>query len=253
MQIMLDVVHALFMRELRTRFGANRLGYFWAIAEPALQAGIMVVVFSAMGRHSLSGVPVALFMLTGIMPYKLFSKLLTHLGAAVKANRGLISYRQVTPIDPIVTRLIIEFTTVIIIYVLLLAVMGWLGLSVIPDNFLKLLMAMLLLMFVAVGLGIMLCVAQLYWEDTGKIVSIVTTPLMIASGVFYSATMIPEQYWHFFTWNPIFHAIELSRDAFFPSYTTPVGSWFYLGACALISMTVALMIYRVNRQRFMES
>ena len=252
-QIMRDTVHALFIRELRTRFGANRLGYFWALAEPAGQAAIMVALFSTIGRHSLSGVPVALFMLSGILPFKLFSKLLTQLSAAVQANKGLLGYRQVAPIDPLITRLIIEFATFLIVYVLLLVILAWMGMHVLPDDFLRLLSASFLMVTVAAGLGMIFCVTQLYWDDVTKLINLIMTPMMFISGVFYSATMIPEQYWYLFSWNPLFHAIELARDAFFASYSTPVGSWYYLGAFALVTQAMGLMLYQANRQRFVAS
>ena len=252
-QIMRDTVHALFIRELRTRFGSNRLGYFWALAEPAGQAAIMVALFSTIGRHSLSGVPVALFMLSGILPLKLFSKLLTQLSAAVQANKGLLGYRQVAPIDPLITRLIIELVTFLIVYVLLLVVLAWMGMRVLPDDFLRLLSASLLMVIVAAGLGMIFCVTQLYWDDVTKLINLIMTPMMFISGVFYSATMIPEQYWYLFSWNPLFHAIELARDAFFASYSTPVGSWYYLGAFALVTQAMGLMLYRTNHQRFVAS
>ncbi|WP_430459493.1 ABC transporter permease [Thalassolituus sp. LLYu03] len=252
-QIMADTVFALMIRELRTRFGASRLGYFWAIAEPALQTSVMVVVFSALGRNTLSDVPVALFMLTGILPYKLFSKLLTQLGAAVQSNRGLLSYRQVVPFDPFLTRLIIELATFLIVYFILIAVLAWLGMSALPNDFLHMIVATLLLILCAFGFGMILCVVQLYWEDVTKLVTIVMTPMMFVSGVFYSASMVPEQYWYLLTWNPIFHAVELSRDAYFSSYVTPIGSWLYLAVCALVCMAGGVIAFRLNRQRFVES
>lgn len=249
-QIMRDTVHALFIRELRTRFGANRLGYFWALAEPAGQAAIMVALFSAIGRNTLTGVDVALFMLSGILPYKLFSKLLPQLAVSVQANKGLLGYRQVAAIDPFITRLIIEVVTFLIVSLLLFSVLAWMGIGVIPEKPLELLLANLLLALFAAGIGLCLCSAVLYWEDTTKVVNMATTPLMIISGVFFCATMVPEQYWHLLAWNPLFHAIELTRDAFFVSYKTPVGSWSYLATCTLLFVSLGLMLYRVNHQRF---
>ena len=51
LQIMSATVHALLMRELKTRFGANRLGYFWAIAEPVAQASVMALIFDLIRTH----------------------------------------------------------------------------------------------------------------------------------------------------------------------------------------------------------
>jgi len=250
-KIMCNTVHALLMREIKTRFGANRLGYFWAIAEPAAQAAVIGAVFTLIGRSSVSGIEVALFIFTGILPFKLFAKLLPQLSGAVSANKGLLVYRQVSAIDPIIARIVIEVATFIIAYVVIFSVMGWLGFEVIPYDILALLMASSLLIIIATGIGLMLCVAMSYWPDTSKVVGMTMQPLFFISGVFFAATMIPQQYWYLFTWNPVFHAIELSRDAFFVSYVTPIGSWLYLSLCALVSFTLGIVTFYQNRIRFL--
>ncbi|ADN74665.1 ABC-2 type transporter [Ferrimonas balearica DSM 9799] len=252
-QITCDVVFALIIRELKTRFGANRLGYFWALAEPIAQAGIMVLIFTLLGRNSISGVPVALFMLVAILPFKFFSKLVPQLTAAVEANKGLLSYRQVTAADPILSRVIIETVTFLVVYLLLMATLAWLNFSVVPENLLALLGVSALVLMLALGLGLMLCSAVTYWKDTGKVVAMVMQPMFFISGIFFCATMIPQQYWYLFSWNPLFHVTELSRDAYFSAYTTPVGSWEYLGLWAFSCFTLGLMTFRVCQQRFITS
>ena len=253
LQIMRDTVHALIMREIKTRFGSSKLGYFWALAEPALQASFMAIMFSLIGRSSLSGVSVALFMLVGLIPFKFFSKLLPQLAASVHANRSLLAYRQVAALDPFIARLIIEVATFILVYVILMAILAWFGMDVWPDDLLKLLAASLLMVLVASGLGLILCSAMVFWEDTPKLLGLVMTPMMFISGVFYSATMIPSQYWWLFTWNPVFHVIELSRDAMFASYTSPVADAQYLTLLALGFISIGLMLYQMNKRRFITS
>jgi capsular polysaccharide transport system permease protein len=249
-QITKDTVHALLMRELKTRFGASKLGYFWALAEPVAQASIIAVLFTLIGRNSVNGVPVALFLISGIMPFKAFSKTLTQLSAGISANKSLFAYRQVSPIDPIITRLIIEVSTFFIVYLIILAVMYWLGFDVWPQDVLALIAASLLLLLLAFGLALCMSSAFLYWQDSSRLLSLVMRPMFFISGIFYCATMIPAKFWFLFTWNPIFHAIELSRDALFVSYQTPVGSWGYLAITSCTFTVLGLMLYRVNREKF---
>jgi len=249
-QIMTSTVHALLMREIKTRFGANRLGYFWAIAEPVAQASVMALIFTLLGRTSISGIPIALFLFTGILPFKFFSKLIPQVGAAVSANKALFTYRQVTAIDPIITRVLIETVTFIVVYILILSAMAWLGFDVLPNDLLALLAACFLLLTLAVGIGLLLCCAITYWPDAAKLFAMIMSPMFFISGVLYCATMIPEQYWYLFSWNPIFHLIELSRDAFFVSYTTPIGDWYFVSFIALASIALGLMAFRINRHRF---
>lgn len=256
-QITLDTQYALLFRELKTRFGDNRLGYFWAIAEPALQALVMTLLFAVIGRNSLTGVPVMMFMLTGFIPFGLYVKLQSSLGQAVMANKGLLGYRQVAPIDPIIVRLVIEVATTSIVFLLLVAFLGWLSvdflswmeMDVIPDDLLRLICAMLLLAMFSSGLGLMIAVGAAYWPDLIKIVSIFTRPMIFLSAVFYAMTMVPSQYWYLLSWNPVLHAIELTRDAYFVAYDTPVGSWVYLGSTAMTTQLIGLMLYRIGRNR----
>lgn len=248
---MCDVIFALIIRELKTRFGANRLGYFWAVAEPVAQVAIMGLIFTLLGRTSIANIPVALFLFSGILPFKMFSKLLPQLSQAVNANKGLLSYRQVNAIDPVIARVIIEVTTFLVVYLIVFGFMGWLGFQVIPQNLLELLLASILLCIVAIGLGLMLCSAMTYWKDTEKLVSMVMQPMFFVSGIFFCAPMIPAQYWYLFDWNPIFHALELSRDAFFHQYQTPVGSFEYLGLWALFCFCGGLAVFHHNRMRFL--
>lgn len=252
-QIMNDTVHALLMRELKTRFGSKKLGYFWAFVEPAAQASIMALLFTLIGRNSVSGVPVALFIMSGLLSYKFFSKLLPQLAASVNANKALFAYRQVTPIDPFITRFIIEIATFFIVYVVLMMIMAWLGFETWPQDILALITANILLALIASGIGLMLCTGMIYWEDTLKVLAMVMTPMFFISGIFFCATMIPQQYWYLFTWNPVFHVLELSRDALFYSYTTPVGSWSFIALIALITNALGLMMYQINRHRFVAS
>ena len=100
------------------------------------QALVMGAVFTLIGRSSVSGIPVALFIFTGILPFKMFSKLLPQLSAAVKANKPLLAYRQVSAIDPIVARVLLEVAIFIVAYVLIFGLMAWLGFNVIPHDLL---------------------------------------------------------------------------------------------------------------------
>jgi capsular polysaccharide transport system permease protein len=253
LQIMFDTIFALIMRELKTRFGAKKLGYFWAIIEPAAQATVIAFLFTLIGRSNLTGIPIALFMISGVMPFKFFSKLLPQLAVSVQANKGLFTYRQVSILDPLFTRLIIEVITYIVVFCIILSVMAWIGYDVEMQNFLAFLMTNLLLISLCLGMGILLCVASAYWEDTIKLVSMMMLPMFMISGVIFAATMIPQKYHYLLDWNPILHVIELIRQAMFVSYTTPIGDWQYVAICALVSNAAGLMLYQVSRQRFITS
>jgi capsular polysaccharide transport system permease protein len=45
------VVHALIIRETRTRFGDSKLGYGWALLEPIAHILMLSLVFAVLMRH----------------------------------------------------------------------------------------------------------------------------------------------------------------------------------------------------------
>lgn len=253
-QIMKDVVYALTMREIKTRFGTTKMGYFWAIAEPFSQVCILGFIFQLSGRTAIASIPIALFLSISILPFQfIFKKLLTQISAAVNANKALLSYQPVHPMDPVIARILIELALFLISYVVIMLFMLWFGFDAIPSDLLGLLGACALLAIFSIGLGLMACVAQSYYQDAKKIIDMLARPLFFISGIFFAGTSIPQQYWYLFSWNPIFQAIELSRDSFFAVYTTPIASWSYLTLCAVISFGLGLVLFYVNRQRFLTS
>jgi len=67
------VIHALVIRETRTRFGDAKLGYGWALLEPILHITMLSAVFSLMmqGRPPI-GTHFFVFYFTGLVPYLMF-------------------------------------------------------------------------------------------------------------------------------------------------------------------------------------
>ncbi len=250
-QVMQDTVFALLARELKVRFGSKKLGYFWALAEPALQASVIAIIFTILGRSSLSGVPVALFILLGILPFRGFTKASIQLATAIKANKALFSYRQVSPIDPFITRFLIEIATYTCVYLLLLSVLAWLDFSVIPEKPLEFIFINIMMLIMAGGFGLILCSIVIFYEDASRVIGLIIQPLFFISGVFFVMPMIPVKYWNYLTWNPLLHLTELSRDAMFSSYQTPVGEWSYLLFIVVCLWALGLSLYWVNRQRFL--
>ena len=66
----LRVIHALIIRETRTRFGDAKLGYGWALLEPILHILMLSLVFAVMmrGRPPI-GEEFFIFYYTGIIRY----------------------------------------------------------------------------------------------------------------------------------------------------------------------------------------
>lgn len=253
-EIQRAVVLALFVRELKTRFGRFRLGYFWALLEPMVGVAVLAVIWSALRVKDFGGVPVVPFLVTGMVPFLFFTTTITSCLHAIAANQGLFNYRQVRPFDAIVTRILLEGIIYLAVYVAFLFVCWWVfDFEVWPHNLLMLLVVSTLLFLMAAGLAMAASVAGSLFQEAAKLIPMLMRPLFFISGVIFPLFMLPDEYKAWLLWNPLLHAIELSHVAFFASFESPFVSLEYLGLCAVTALAFGLTCLRANWQRMIST
>lgn len=245
-QIQRDVIHALMMREMKTRFGKWRLGYAWVLLEPALHIMVLVAVFSLAGREFYPGVPTPLFMLAGIAPFLYFSHCFNKGLAAVETNKGLFNYRQLRPFDAVLTRVLLELAIYLASMVTLLFVLAWFGVSAPFNNFLLLVAVNVLFFCFCFGLSLAVCVVGVKLPEVAKLSPLVVRPLYFLSGVFFSLEQIPKEYHGYLVWNPLLHVIELTREGLYAEYHGMFGNLVYLAFIAIFTLAFGLLTYRAN-------
>lgn len=247
-QIQRAVVFALFIRELKTRFGGQWIGAIWALFEPISQVCMMLFIRGFIKRGGEADF--FLFMLTGVMPFTLFKDMSFRLMDAVNANQGLFAYRPVKPMDAIISRTLLEILTFIIVYIVILSIMGWAGLDITPVRPLELLTTTLILVLSGMGLGLYFLVLT---DDRPKVktfIRLAFAPLYILSGVLIPIESFPAQWQEYLYWNPLAHFIALSRAYYIPGTVLPGNvSFTYTVQFAVIMMALGLSMYRVNRNK----
>ncbi|WP_444895092.1 ABC transporter permease [Microbulbifer sp. EKSA008] len=252
-KIQRDVIYALLVREMKTRFGKWRLGYAWMLLEPSLHIIVLVAVFSFLRDEFYPGVPTPLFMLAGIAPFLFFNHCVQKGLAAVKSNRGLFNYRQLRPFDAVLSRVLLEFVIYLATLVTLMAVFAWGGVSTPFNNFVLFTAINLLFFFFCLGLSLALCVLGERFPEAAKVIPMLIRPLYFMSGVFFSLEQVPKEYHVYLVWNPLLHVIELNREALFSNFSGYSGSLMYLGVTSVSVLFFGLLCYRANWRDLMRS
>ncbi|SNY65942.1 ABC transporter permease [Pantoea sp. GL120224-02] len=243
-------VKALFLREIRTRFGKYRLGYFWAILEPAAHLLVLLGIFGFIMHRTMPDISFPVFLLNGIIPYFIFSNISNRSVGAIEANQGLFNYRPVKPIDTIISRALLETLIYAVVYIFLMVVVWLAGEYFEIINLLQLITTWTLLVIFSCGTGLIFMVVGKVLPETQKFLPILLKPLYFISCIMFPLHSIPKEYWPYLLWNPIVHAAELSREAVMPGYISEGVSLDYLALCALAMLFVGLAIYR-NREEAM--
>ncbi|PJF20533.1 MAG: phosphate ABC transporter permease, partial [Phototrophicales bacterium] len=122
-----DVIFALYLRELKARFGLYRLGLAWALLEPVAVIAILSTIKSMWFGDSVQGIEYPIFFMLGFMGYQIFNKLTNQAAASINANRGLFNFRQVRPIDAIASRVLLEVVIDVFVFGFLALGFLWLG------------------------------------------------------------------------------------------------------------------------------
>jgi capsular polysaccharide transport system permease protein len=245
LQVTLAVWHALFMREALARISGRRVGWLWLVLEPVVQVSVLAIVLSSFRGRSVDGTDFALFLAIGVLGYKFFQHAAQRSATAITANRGLLAYRQVKPVDTVLVRAMLEGAINLFVAIALAALAALLGHDVLPHDPWTLVQACGLLWVLGIGVGLVLSVGGTLVPEIEKIVGFVFLPLYFASGVMFSPAMFPPAVQAWLLYNPILHGIELGRGAFFPGYHVVQGiSLGYLAGFALGFLLLGLALHR---------
>lgn len=253
LEVQQAAVKALFLREIKTRFGKYRLGYFWAILEPAAHLLVLITIFGYLMHKTMPDISFPVFLLNGLIPFFLFSSIATRSIGAIEANQGLFNYRPVKPVDTIIARALLETLIYSGVYIVLMSVVGLLGEVFAVTNIINLILTWVLLVIFSFGLGLIFMVLGKTFPETEKFLPILIKPLYFISCIMFPLHAVPKEYWPYLLWNPIVHVVELSRESVVAGYISEGVSLNYVALCALVSLFVGLALYRKSEEAMLTS
>lgn len=252
---MLNVIRALFFRELKTRFGANpRLGYAWVIGEPlvVLLAITSLVTIIREYNHQImpEGISIFMFLISGIMPYFMFRSIVNQLMHGIGANLALFAYKPVRPIHVFIARTLLELGIYLVIFLLVLFVAGWFfEIKVLPNSFLDVVFCVFLIVSYGFALGLIFAIIWHFFEQLRTLLSYFSIIFYWISGVIFPTWLIPAPLLEILYFNPLLHVFELLRHNFFETYPLQDDySYFYAIFCLMILLFFGLFFYYLNRQ-----
>lgn len=247
------VIFALFLRELKGRFGRYRLSYFWAIAEPLAFLVVLSAVRVMMGRSDIAGLPFPVFFAAGLLPFFLFTHIVNNSLGAIESTMGLLNYQRVKPADALIAKIILEVLVTLVVSVIFFGALYYVGYEFRWNSTLQTLTVLFLAVLFACGIGFAVSIIGPLYQDYKKVIPVIIRPFFFISGIFFAAESLPDSIRDYALLNPLLQVSELFRMAMFQDYTSQYGDMRYLAVCSLFSFFVGLAIYRINRVRVVTS
>jgi capsular polysaccharide transport system permease protein len=245
-QVTRSVWYALFIREALSRTTADRFAWFWMIAEPAAMIILMVLIRSLImgSSHHVSGAEFIPWFVVGLFGFYLYRDNMMKLMGAIGSNKALFTYRQVKPIDPVIVRSYVETLLRTLIFILFLTVSQGVGIDLLPDSFLKSIYMWCLLWGLGLGSGLIVSSLSVVFPEVGKIVKIISFPLLLISCVLFPINLVPHSLRELVLINPVVHGVELLRLSFFHEYHIVDGvSIIYFQFWVMFSLLLGFLLH----------
>ena len=240
-----SVLFALFLREMQSQFN-DKLGLAWAFIEPFAFIFGLAYMRSLMSGGEVHSIPILIYMMIGLIFIQSFITPLNKVANAFKKNKPLYAFRQVQPISGLIVTGFMEFLIKCVVTLLAFITIYILDIeSSIHDPLLLLTMFLLLWIF-TISLSSIIGIATAFVPEFSKIINVVTRPLFFISCVFFSLQDFSPDYWHWLTWNPLVHFIELARYACYESYGDSGVSVSYAAGSTFVFFFFAACLYHLN-------
>nr|WP_272871093.1 ABC transporter permease [Agrobacterium tumefaciens] len=243
MKAHIRVVGALLIREMSTRFGSKPGGYVWAIIDPAGHIAFMSLIFMAITHTPALGKSFALFFATGYLAFQFYAAMAGFLNGAIKANRTLLSYPNVAPIDTIVARYILQAGTTSVVSFCVLGVILLTVDQPVYLNWPAIIEAAFAATVLGLGIGIFNNVATLRFPLYEQVFNIINRPMFLISGVFFLPDALPAPIRDIVLLNPLVHVVMLFRKGFYPEYRADMMNMTYLYSFALTILFMGLLLF----------
>ncbi|MFK0275030.1 ABC transporter permease [Ensifer sp. NPDC090286] len=242
------VVSALIVREMSTKFGSKPGGYIWALIEPIGYIAMMTVIFSAIAHAPAVGTSFVLFFATGYLGFQIYNAKVSYLGSAVRANKTLLSYPNVAPIDAVIARYILQTMTTTLVAIIVFSAIFMTFYHIPEFDWPRLIEAEVFGGALALGVGMFNSVLFVRYALYEQIYGIFTRPMFLMSGVFFLPDSIPHPYRELLLYNPLCHLIMLFRSGFYPEYRAVGLDVTYLAICSAAVFFVGMTVFTFSRR-----
>lgn len=210
----LRVIGALTLRELGTRFGRDNLGYLWLFAEPALLGGALGMMHHLSGHGLPGGLNIAVFWVIGYIPYYLLRGVVNRSTSAITANQSLLYHRNITLLDILLARNLLEAAATFGAMVGFLLLFGLVA-DEWPREPARLVLGMALMTGLAHGLALLIAAGSVYTELFDRVVHLVMYLALPVTGAFFMVFWLPTEMQRTVLWIPTVHCFELVREGQF--------------------------------------
>ncbi len=234
-------------RDIKVRYKQTVIGVTWAVLQPLAMMVVFALLFGRLAKIPSNGIPYPLFAYTGLLPWQLFSRVISDSTNSLVTDQRLIT-RVYFPriIVPIATALaaVVDFA---IAAGLVFALMFYYRIA--PNlSLLWLPLFVLLMLITALGVGFWLSALNVEYRDVRYVLPFLSQFWFFVTPVIYPSALVPTQWRALYGLNPMTGVVEGFRWALLGKGDIPLSQLAASGAIA-VSLFVSGIIWFRRRER----
>jgi ABC-2 type transport system permease protein len=233
-------------RSIKTRYKRSFLGVVWTMLNPLMTMIVLTLVFSSIFRFSVENYPV--YVLSGLVVWGFFSSTTSAAMGEMIWSGSLLSRiyvpKSVFAVSAVGTGLVNLFFSLIPLIVISLVLGIHFNLSI-----LTLPLAVLLLSAFALGIGLLLATAAVFFADMLPVYEVILTIWMYATPIIYPIEAVQDYAW-LLKLNPLYYLVEIFRKPFFEGVTPELHVWLIAAGSALVVLVLGGLIFTAKSNEY---
>lgn len=247
-----NVIWAVMLRDMRTRFFNHGLGFVVVPLWPLIHMGVIITIHSIAGHAPPYGDSSPLFYATGIIPTLTFIYLSRFMGLSVITNRPMMAFSIVKPLDVMVGRAVLEFISACITLTLMMSILYLAGINPWPYDLETAVEAYLAVIFLGFGVGISVGVLALFYPLVMTGWQLMIICLYVSSGTLFVASNLPDSASRYLAYSPVTVSVEWMRTAYYESYSDKLVSPAYVIIFGAVALFFGLLFERIFRRQLLD-
>lgn len=243
-----ELLYFLVLRDVKVRYKQTVLGVAWAVLQPLFTMLIFTLIFGRFAKIPSDGVPYALFVFAGLLPWTFFSNNISQASMSLMNQQTLLTKiylpRLFIPSSSIGSGLIDLLVSFGVFAMLMIYYRVGLGPGVLAVPFLVLMTAA-----ASLGIGLWLAALIVTYRDFRYVVPFLVQSWMYLSPVIYPVSMVPAKWQPLLALNPMAGIIDGFRSALLglPWNYTTIG---ISSVSSLVLLAFGLGYFRKTERNF---
>lgn len=245
-----ELVYILSWKDISVKYKQSVIGYGWSIFRPISTLLVFIFVFQNVFGKTTPGIPYALVVLCGIIPWQFFASAISSSNESLVSNAAMISKvyfpRIFLPVSAIMISLPDFLISIVILFTLILFYNAGIGLPILLLPF-----TFLILLILICGISFLFSALNVKYRDFRHIIAFFLQIGGYLSPVAYTVNIIPAKWQWLYAMNPLVGLLEAIRWSVIPNYSPLNMNWYlYSILFSVIFLLAGIRYYRKTEKGF---